>query len=91
MLLNQTIHFFNHRMDVCHVMLLEIKDLKSMKLHISLNKDSVKLHGPKHESSDNSGRRFTLRIPFLSFWQKYSQLLKSLRLYLLDLDLYLFI
>jgi hypothetical protein len=44
----------------------EIKDLKSMKLHISLDKDSEGLHGLKHEPPDNSGCRFTHYILILT-------------------------
>jgi hypothetical protein len=38
---------------ICHVMPEEIKDLKSMKLHISLDKDSEFLLRPKHEPPEN--------------------------------------
>ena len=53
---------------ICHVMPLEIKDYKLMKLHISLDKDSESLHGLKHEPPDNSGCRFTYSI--LTFYLK---------------------
>jgi hypothetical protein len=38
---------------ICHVMPGKIKDLKSMKLHISLDKDSEILLRLKHEPPEN--------------------------------------